>query len=94
MSTVEIIKTENSGGSLARYEEVLLRRDSLRKKAEQYQISYFRVFGDLLVDSFTIRVECIKKKKIIAYCQMHVNQGKLINGASLDHFIEIDLITS
>lgn len=91
MSTAEIIKTENSGDNLARYEEVLLRRDSLRKKAEQYQINYFRVFGDLLVDSFTIRVECIKKKKIIAYCQMHVNQGKPISGASLDHFIEREM---
>ena len=91
MSKAEIIKTVNSEDSLARYEEVLLRRDSLRKKAEQYQISYFRVFGDLLVDSFRIRVECIKKKKIIAYCQMQVNQGKPINGTSLDHFIEREM---
>ena len=87
----DMIKTESAAGSLARYEELLLRRDSLRKKAEQYQISYFKVFGDLLVESFTVRVECIKKKKIIAYCQAQVNRGKPINGAQLDHFIEREM---
>ena len=92
MNTADIIKTENTGGSLERYEEVLLRRDSLRKKAEQYQISYFKVFGDLLVDSFTIHIECIKKKKIIAYCQAQVNRGKPIDGLSLDRFIEREMI--
>ena len=92
MNTADIIKTENTASSLERYEEVLLRRDSLRKKAEQYQISYFKVFGDLLVESFTIRVECIRKKKIIAYCQAQVNRGKPIDGLSLDRFIEREMI--
>lgn len=93
MKTTDIIKagTANTGGTLERYEEVLLRRDGLRKKAEQYQISYFRVFGDLLVDSFTIRVECIRKKKIIAWCQAQVNRGKHIDGAQLDRFIDREM---
>ena len=88
----EIIKIENNEDNLARYEELLLRRDNLRKQAEQYQISYFKEFGDLIVESFTIRVECIKKKKIIAYCQQQINHGKPINGAQLDHFIEREML--
>jgi len=92
MGKADIIRIENSADDLSRYEELLLRRDSLRKKAEQYQISYFKEFGDLIVESFTIRIECIKKKKIIAYCQQQVNHGKLINGAQLDHFIEREML--
>jgi len=87
MDSIDIIKIQNSEDSLARYEELLLRRDNLRKMAEQFQIGYFKEFGDLIVDSFRIRVECIKKKKIIAYCQRQINQGKTINGARLDSFI-------
>lgn len=92
METADIIRIENSEDNLARYEELLLRRDNLRKKAEQYQISYFREFGDLIVESFTIRIECIKKKKIIAYCQQQINHGKSINGAQLDHFIAREML--
>lgn len=91
METKDIIRIENSRDDLARYEELLLRRDNLKKQAEQYQINYFREFGDLIVDSFKIRVECIRKKKIIAYCQTQINQGKPINGAALDHFIEREM---
>ena len=63
MDAADIIKIENSEDNLARYEELLLRRDNLHKKAEQYQIIYFREFGDLIVESYTIRVECINKEK-------------------------------
>ena len=91
MDAADIIRIENSEDNLARYEELLLRRDNLRKKAEQYQISYLKEFGDLIVESFTIRVECIRKKKIIAYCQQQINHGKPINGAQLDHFIEREM---
>lgn len=92
MGKADIIRMENSADDLARYEELLLRRDSLRKKAEQFQISYFKEFGDLIVESFTIRIECIKKKKIIAYCQQQVNHGKPISGAQLDNFIEREML--
>lgn len=91
MDISDIIKIENNVDNHARYEELLLRRDNLRKKAEQYQISYFKEFGDLIVDSFTVRVECIRKKKIITYCQQQINHGKPINGAQLDHFIEREM---
>ena len=83
----DIVRTETGQNGLARYEELLLRRDNLRKEAEQMQISYIRAFGDLIVGSYEIRIECIKKKKIITWCQQQVNHGKKINGAQLDNFI-------
>ena len=91
MDDKALIRIDNIEDDLDRYEELLLRRDSLRKKAEQYQISYFKEFGDLIVQSFKLRVECIKKKKMIAYCQRLVNQGKSIDGAQLDHYIEREM---
>lgn len=92
MNKKELIWMEADMSGLGRYEEVLLRRDNLRKAAEQYQISYFREFGDLIVESFKTRIECIKKKKIIAYCQQQINHGKKINAAQLDHFIMREML--
>ena len=87
-SKKEIMIKETGGNDMDRYEKLLVRRDDLRKQAEQNQIEYFKVFGDLLVESYTARVECIRKKKMITYCQMCINRGKKISGAALDHFIE------
>ena len=84
---MEIIRTEYKEDALGRYEELLLRRDNLRKTAEQLQIRYIREFGDLMVRSFETRIECIRKKKIIAYCQRLVNRGEKIDGAKLDSYI-------
>lgn len=93
MTDRELIKSEADRKGIDKYEELLLRRDNLLKEAEQYQIGYFREFGDLMVESFRIRIDCIKKKKIIAYCQQQVNYGKPINGAQLDNFIKREMET-
>lgn len=86
----DIIISEDSNG-LSTYEELLLQRDSLRKRGEQYLVSYYQIFGDLLVESFELRIECIRKKKIIAYCQQQVNHGKVINGSALDRYIQREM---
>ena len=52
----------------ARYEEyaeLLVRRDQLFKEAESYMTSYTAEFGDLITANFELKIECIKKKKII-----------------------------
>jgi len=82
---MEIVKVKNT--SYSRYEEALLRRDNLRKEAEHYHMEYIRVFGDLITQAFEKKIECIRKKKMIAYCQRQVNAGKKISSASLDSFI-------
>lgn len=86
----DIIISKDSNG-LSTYEELLLQRDSLRKQGEQYLVSYYQIFGDLLVESFELRIECIRKKKIIAYCQQQVNHGKAINGSALDRYIHREM---
>ena len=58
-----VVKVKNVG--YAKYEEVLLRRDNLRKDAESFHLEYIRVFGDLITESFRLKVECIRKKKMI-----------------------------
>ena len=45
----EMIRGENT--SYARYEELITRRDNLRKEAFQYHRAYVREFGDLVLDS-------------------------------------------
>lgn len=86
----DIIISEGSNG-LSTYEELLLQRDSLSKQGEQYLVSYYQIFGDLLVEAFELRIECIRKKKIIAYCQQQVNHGKAINGSALDRYIHREM---
>lgn len=75
----------------ARYEEVLLRRDNLRKEAEQYHLDFIREFGDLITETFRLKVECIRKKKMISYCQKLMNMGKDINGNDLTKYIEKEM---
>ena len=85
----ETVKVKNA--SYAKYEEVLLRRDNLKKEAEQYHISYIREFGYLIEESFRLKVECIRKKKEIAFCQRLANMGKPINRNDLIAFIEKEM---
>lgn len=85
----DIIKVKNTAYS--KYEEVLLRRDNIRKEAEHYHMEYIRVFGDLITEAFEKKIECIRKKKMIAYCQRQVNMGKKIDGASLTAYIEQEM---
>ena len=71
------------------YKSLILKRDDLKKKAFQYQEDYYREFGYLLKESFTLKVECIALKKKISYCQMCVNQNKKIISSDLDAHIEM-----
>ncbi len=82
---MDIIKVQNT--SYAKYEEVLLRRDNLNKEAEQIHMDYIMEFGDLITKSFEQKIECIQKKKKIAYCQKQINQGKKIEENKLNAFI-------
>lgn len=82
---MEIVKVKNT--SYAKYEEVLLRRDNLSKEAEQIHMDYIMEFGNLITEAFEKKIECIQKKKMIAYCQKQVNQGRKIEESKLSSFI-------
>lgn len=87
---MEVVKVKNI--TYAKYEEVLLRRDSLQKEAEQYHQEYIRIFGDLILESYSLKVECIKKKKMITYCQLQINRGRSISQVELTAYIEKEMM--
>lgn len=85
----ELIKVKNTSYIL--YEELLLKRENLKKEGEQFYISYLQIFGDLMTESFQKKIECIRKKKMIAYCQRCMNQDKDINSMDLNRFIQDEM---
>ena len=70
------------------YRRLILKRDSLKKEAFNYQEEYYRRFGDYIRELFEVRIKCISLKKKISYCQMRVNRNEKIEKASLDVFVE------
>ena len=85
----ELIKVKNS--SYARYEELLLTRDNLQKDAFQYERAYVREFGDMILDIFRKKIECIRKKKTIEYCQAVVNHGRSIDEKQLQEYLRKEM---
>ncbi len=85
----EIIKVKNK--DYGEYEELLLRRDYLRKEAYLLQMEYIRIFGDLITAVFKTKVSCIRKKKTIGYCQAAINKGNTIDQSELYARIEAEM---
>ena len=85
----ELIKIKNS--SYARYEELLLTRDNLQKEAFQYERAYVREFGDMILDIFRKKIECIRKKKTIEYCQAAANHGRAIDQEQLQEYLRKEM---
>ena len=85
----DLIQTGNP--SLILYEELLLKKENLRKEGSKIYICYLQVFGPLLTEAFRRKIECIRKKKMIAFCQKCVNHGKDINQTDLNDFAEREM---
>ena len=81
----KIIKINND--NYDRYEQLLIKRDVLRKEAYMYECEYIRTFGKYISDCFKAKILCIEKKKVIAYCQKILNRNGKINGDELDTYI-------
>ena len=86
---MDIIKVKNADYS--RYEELLLRRDRLRKEAHINHGLYVKEFGDLHLQIFEKQVACIRKKKLIAYYQAAINRGGAINQAEIDAMLQREM---
>ena len=84
-----IIRVRNT--SYARYEELLTRRDDVRKEAFCFEQAYVREFGDLILQVFQMKLECIRKKKTIEYCQVFANRGESVDQDALREFLEKEL---
>ena len=82
----EMIKVGND--SYGRYEELLLRRDAVRKEGYAYEIEYHRVFGELIIAVFREQLKCAKKKKAIEFCQAAVNHGRAVEEEGVRMFVD------
>ncbi len=79
----------------ARYDEyadLLVRRDRLFARAESYRISYTAEFGEQLAANFEIKIECIKMKKTISYCQRRINRDLPIDITKMHAEIEKEML--
>ena len=85
-----IVRSKNT--AYDRYEEALLRRENVRKEARWCRLEYMREFGQLIKESYKLKVECIKKKKMIAYCSREVNHGRKVDYNKLVEYIEIEMV--
>ncbi len=85
----EIIRGKSA--SYARYEELITRRDSLKKEAFQYHRAYVREFGDLILEVFRKKIECIQKKKTIEYCQAALNHGNSVDQKAMQEYLEKEM---
>lgn len=65
-----------AAGDYPKYETLLLQRDQLKKEALMYRRAYIREFGELINKVFEKKIECIKLKKSIAFCQIARNKGE------------------
>jgi len=85
----DIIKVKDSNYSY--YEDLILRRDKLNKEAFEYQREYVRVFGALILKVFEKKIECIRKKKTIAYLQAAINHGESVDQNALDAYLKAEM---
>jgi len=81
-----IIKVKSA--SYKRYEELLLKKDSLLKEAHNYQMLYEHYFDELIREVQQTRLDCVRKRKILSYCKSRTVQGLSIVKESLDEFVE------
>ena len=70
-----------------KYVALVKERDKLRKEAFQWRQEYIRVFGAQILAVFEKKLECIKKKKMIAYCQAAINRGEAIDQTALQAYL-------
>ena len=85
----EIIKVKNT--SYARYEELLMQRDNLKKEAFIMQRNYVAEFGDLILKVFEKKLECIRKKKTIEFAQAAANHGKTVDTDELQAYLQQEM---
>ena len=82
----DLIKIKSS--SYLRYEELLLKKEQLRKEAAKYGLLYEQAFDSISKEVAAYRLDCVKKRKIISYCRSVLSSGSIIKQKELDIFIE------
>ncbi|MBP1588440.1 MAG: hypothetical protein ILO53_08605 [Clostridia bacterium] len=86
---MDIIKSGNS--KYEEYENLLLERDRLLKEAGQIWTVYRQLYGELATQIYEEKLECVKCKKTIAYCQSARNRGETVDASSLNAFLDAEM---
>ena len=73
------------------YKTLIVRRDRLKKEQELIYLNYIRTFGELLEKRFSLKIECIKIKKMISYYQTAINKGEYIDKETIMRWIDCGL---
>ena len=73
------------------YEDLLFRRDQLKKEAGQIWTAYIRRFGRLINAVYEEKLECVKRKKAIVYCQTALNRGRKADPAALQTWLQQEM---
>lgn len=73
------------------YEQLLLERDQVHKEASQIWTAYVREFGQLITDSYEEKVECIKRKKTIAFNQAALNHGGVVDQQAMEEYLDREM---
>lgn len=89
---MENLSNTNAKDRYDEYTELLFKRDTLEKEAGSILLSYNQVFGEKLVNNFELKIECIKKKKMLAYCQRCINAGKKIDVSLMSRKIDEEML--
>ncbi len=74
-----------------RYEDLLLKRDQIIKESGSILIAYTREFGDLIQTVFARKLECIRLKKMIAYCHKQINRGLKIDMDKAGEAVDLEM---
>lgn len=82
---------DNEQAKYDEYWELLVRRDQLFKEAGSYMAVYTAEFGDLITANFELKIECIKKKKMISYCRRRMNRDLAIDADRMKEEIEQEM---
>ncbi len=85
------IRDDSLDGRIQEYEDLLLRRDQILKECDSIVIAYTKEYGELTQRSFELKIDCIKNKKSIAYCQKQINRGLNIDSETMNAMIEREM---
>lgn len=83
---MEIIKINDSRYDI--YEELLIQRDALKKETNAIFALYINRFGELMTAVFRKKIDCISRKKAIAFCAEFANRSQPVDYDALNEFIQ------
>lgn len=85
------IKIDEKTDETSEYASLILLRDKIKKESETTFRQYVLKFGGLLEKELDLRIEIVRLKKIISFCQRKKNYNRMIFKSELDEYIKAEL---